>query len=153
MNLVGLTAASKSDDGTIDLVDGKGHAALNVGPEGGVRRSAGHRPSKQWKGRGSTLRNQLAQNTRAYVCIHVYEDTRPILYVTRADGDWCFLCGDGHPDNADQYRVVGRGHLIDRDPGLLELMDLAPEQEANRDNVGSPWIRGNVEPEAESTTD
>jgi len=30
-------------------------------------------------------------NSAAFICPHVFEDTRPILYVCREDGDWQFI--------------------------------------------------------------
>ena len=63
---------------------------------------------------------EIAHETKSYVCIHVFDRSRPVLYVTRPDGDWCALCGDDHPDDANSYRVVGIGHVIDFDPTVAE---------------------------------
>ncbi len=82
------------------------------------------------------------QHVKSYVCVHVFDLQRPVLYVTRPDGDWCFLCGsDDHPDDASAYRVVGLGHAVERDPSLAEVMNLEPNEEAERDEVGSAWVR------------
>jgi len=78
------------------------------------------------------------------VCIHVFSRTRPVLYVTRPEGDWCALCGDEHPQDASSYRVVGIGHVISHDPTVAELLDLEPNQEAERAAVGEPWTRSEV---------
>lgn len=83
--------------------------------------------------------------TKSYVCRHVFEGSRPVLYVTRADGDWCFLCGDAHPQDAYWYLVVGLGHEIVKDPTLLEVLDLLPDENAEREQVGGAWVRGQVE--------
>lgn len=64
-----------------------------------------------------------------------------MLYVTRPDGDWCALCGGDHPDDASSFRVVGIGHVIDYDPSVAEVLDLHPNQEAEREAVGEPWLR------------
>ena len=85
--------------------------------------------------------DKIPSNLRAYVCIHVFDDTRPILLVSRAGGPWCFLCGDVHPSDASSYRVVGIGYLFDRDSRLLELTGLPPDWEAERQDVDSVWIR------------
>lgn len=77
----------------------------------------------------------------SYVCAHVFSNERPVLYVTRPDGDWCFLCGAVHPDEGFEYRVVGLGHVIDADLSLREVLDLEPRQEAERPAVGSAWTR------------
>jgi hypothetical protein len=84
---------------------------------------------------------QVPFETKSYVCIHVFDRTRPVLYVTRADGDWCFLCGASHPDDASAYRVVHLGHEIEQDPTLTEVLDLAANEEAEREEVGGSWIR------------
>ena len=51
----------------------------------------------------------IPPNLKSYVCIEVFEGQRPVLYVTRSDGDWCFLCGEEHPDDAavSRSRVEG----------------------------------------------
>jgi hypothetical protein len=71
------------------------------------------------------------------VCPHVFENTRPILYVCRAEGDWQFLCGGF--DHDDQCHLVGVGHLIERDPTLHELADLEPDWQAEREEAGATW--------------
>lgn len=87
------------------------------------------------------MRSTDSQHTKAYVCVHVFERSRPVLYVTRPDGDWCMLCGEIQPDNSDEYRVVGLGHLIDMDSSLTEVMDLLAQEEAERSQVGGSWER------------
>jgi hypothetical protein len=86
----------------------------------------------------------IVYETKAYSCRYVVEGTRPVLYVTRADGDWCFLCGEEHPQDAYWFLVVGLGHEVDKDRTLLEILDLAPEEEAEREEVGGVWTRGRV---------
>lgn len=88
-------------------------------------------------------------HAKAYVCRHVFEQSHPVLLVSRADGDWCFLCGGFHLDNASEYRVVGIGHVIESDKMLLELHDLPAEWEAERKSAGSPWLRAPFNPTKE----
>jgi hypothetical protein len=83
----------------------------------------------------------IESHLRAYVCVHVCDNVRPVLLVTRAGGPWCFLCGDVHPQEPSSYRVVGIGHLFERDHSLLELKDLPSDWEAERKDVGAAWIR------------
>jgi hypothetical protein len=89
----------------------------------------------------SDLRAGLPFETKAYVCIEVFDRSRPVLYVTRPDGSWCALCGDDHPDDASDYRVVGLGHVVQHDRTLQEVLDLDPGEEAERSSIGSPWVR------------
>ena len=64
-----------------------------------------------------------------------------MLLVSREDGDWCFLCGDDHPQDPTYYRVVGIGHVIELDPTLRAVLDLDPNEEAERATPGQSWIR------------
>ena len=89
----------------------------------------------------------MDQHLRVYACVHVADRNRPVLLVSRPDGDWCFLCGALHADDADEYRVVGIGHEFDADPTLEEVRDLDEDWEAERESVGGPWIRRPVPPE------
>ena len=85
---------------------------------------------------------------KAYVCIHVFEETAPVLLVSRPEGDWCFLCGEVHGDDAADYRVVGIGHVFDKDPTLADVKDLESDSEAERDSVGGTWLRTRITPDA-----
>ncbi|QGZ39314.1 hypothetical protein IP92_02438 [Pseudoduganella flava] len=78
----------------------------------------------------------------AFVCPHVFHAERPILLVVHEGGDWQFLCGG--TDHSDG-RLVGIGHLIERDATLREVEDLAEGEQAERERVGAPWLRGPVE--------
>jgi hypothetical protein len=71
-----------------------------------------------------------------------------VLLVSRPEGDWCFLCGAVHPDNASQYHVVGMGHLFERDKSLSQLRDLPADWEAERAALGSRWLRTPILPTA-----
>jgi len=84
---------------------------------------------------------------KAYVCNHVFDRLRPILLVSRTDEDWCFLCGDNHPNDASAYKVVGIGHVLDQDPSLMQVHDLPPNWEAERKKVGEEWVRSQFAPD------
>lgn len=84
-------------------------------------------------------------HTKSYVCNHVFEGERPVLYVSRADGDWCFLCGaDDHEQLGSAFQVVGLSHELAKDSTLESVLDLAPEEEADRAAVGAPWVRSTI---------
>lgn len=83
----------------------------------------------------------IPANLKSYVCIEVFNRERPVLLVSRQGGDWCFLCGAGHPDDAGFYRVVGIGHPIGDDPTLADVLDLDVEEEAERAVMGGSWSR------------
>lgn len=86
-----------------------------------------------------TSPNSPQFHQKAYVCIHVFDHERPVLLVSREDGDWSLLCGDYHEDDASAYRVVGIGHVIESDPTLEEILDLEPDFEAERPSLGERW--------------
>lgn len=92
-----------------------------------------------WRGR-----RRISPHLKSYVCIEVFNHERPVLYVTRPDGDWCFLCGEEHPDDASSYRVVGIGHTIELDPTLTDVLDLGENEEAERERVGGAWTRTRI---------
>ena len=86
----------------------------------------------------------LPYETKSYVCVHVFDGDMPVLYVTRPEGDWCALCGGDHQDDSSAYRVVGLGHVIDNDPTIAQVLDLSPNEEAERKSVGEPWVRSRL---------
>jgi hypothetical protein len=88
----------------------------------------------------------IPASQKSYVCIHVFNKERPILLVNRSDGSWCFLCGGGHEQGASNYRVVGIGHLFERDSSLLSLLDLPAKWEAERKSVQDEWVRTPAQP-------
>lgn len=88
----------------------------------------------------------MDRETAAFICSHIFNDTRPVLLVARDHGDWMYLCGESHgPD--EEYQVVGREHLVERDGTLHETLDLPDEMEAEREIVGGPWARRKLSPE------
>lgn len=91
---------------------------------------------------------KILGNTAAFVCEHVFGATRPVLYVCRSGGDWQFLCGGDHGPE-ETPRLVGVGHLIERDPSLETILDLPRGWEAERESALSPWSRTRI-PRAET---
>lgn len=93
--------------------------------------------------------NKISSHTPCFLCSHIFDGTRPILYVSKADGDWQFLCGlNDHEDEIPH--VVGIGHILERDKSLLDLMDLPDDYEANRKDVDYAW---EIEPCSEDNYD
>lgn len=79
----------------------------------------------------------------AYVCSHVFENTRPVLLVCKDGGDWQFLCGGDH-DEKEIPHVVGINHILQRDQSLLDVLNLEDDWEAERLSVGGDWVRKKV---------
>ncbi len=82
----------------------------------------------------------MSKEIPAFVCSHVFEKRRPILYVSRDDGDWQLLCGSSHEESEIPH-VVGLNHFLEEDPSLLALLDLPYEWEAERSALGADWKR------------
>jgi hypothetical protein len=81
-------------------------------------------------------------HTKSYWCHHVATGVRPILLVSRPDGDWCVLCGkDDHSQSSDGFHVIGLGHASERDATIEQVLDLLPNEEAERDAPDQPWTR------------
>lgn len=76
-----------------------------------------------------------------YCCGHLLRQERPARLVGRQEGDWQFLCGGtDHSDPGEPY-YVSIGVLLDPDPSLDEIANLPGEWEAERQELGSAWIR------------
>lgn len=90
------------------------------------------------------MTDDAGMHVPSYVCLHAFDASRPVLLVSRPDGDWCFLCGDLHDNTAESVRVVGMSHLVERDPSLVAVLDLLPEWEAERESVEGPWTRRRI---------
>ena len=78
-------------------------------------------------------------NLAVFICSHVFENEKPILLVCHEGGDWQFLCGGTHRTD-EKPKVVGVGHLVERDPSLNEIADLPLDFEAERSEVGAQWV-------------
>jgi hypothetical protein len=89
------------------------------------------------------LEPTLEREQAAFVCHHVFEGSQPIRLVAHEDGDWQFLCGQEHAPG-DGPRVVGLNHLLKRDPSLGEILELHQGWEAERQEVGGPWVRRQI---------
>ena len=83
-------------------------------------------------------------HARAYVCRHVFENTRAVLLVAHEEGDWVFACGGAdhaEDEGATDWRVVGVGHLTARDASLHAVSDLPLGWEAERERADAAWTR------------
>jgi hypothetical protein len=88
------------------------------------------------------MKFKMHPHLRAFICVHVLENSKPVLLVSRADGgEWCFLCGDTNHNDVSSIRAVGIVHVFERDPTLLELQDLDVDWDAEREGVGKPWLK------------
>ena len=82
-------------------------------------------------------------NQGVFVCSHIFNNTRPILYVVHEDNEWQCLCG--HDDHDAVGHLVGIGHLIKRDQTIDELYYLPNGWEAERKSVLDNWTKSKCE--------
>lgn len=89
----------------------------------------------------------VGPHSNAFLSKTVNDGDEPVTYVSHDadDGAWQFL-GDSMSDGGGPV-VVCLHHPIDKDPTLTELADLPLGWCAEREGVGSPWIRREKEPE------
>jgi hypothetical protein len=92
---------------------------------------------------------QPVPHVASFVCLHVRDGQRPVLWVSRPDGDWCFLCGASDHTGIESYCIVGMSHLTDDAPSLREVLDLDLWEEAERVAPGAPWLRSWIPVDAE----
>ena len=62
-------------------------------------------------------------NEPCYLCSHIFENTRPILFVSKADREWQFLCGQFDHEEDEVPHVVCIGDILERDASLSSLID------------------------------
>jgi hypothetical protein len=81
------------------------------------------------------------------VCRCVVEEGKPVLFISHAGGDWQMYCHSSNHDfeNEEAIKrelyVVHVQHLLDRDPTLVEVADLAVDMGAEREALGLAWTR------------
>jgi hypothetical protein len=90
--------------------------------------------------RRAILTDKIQHHLRVFACRHVLDGERPVLLVSR-DDTWSFLCGGQHEQSTKDFKAVCMGCLLEQDRSLLELLDLEPHWEAERQNADAPWVR------------
>jgi hypothetical protein len=71
----------------------------------------------------------------------VVDGTAPIRHVVRQDdGEWQLLCGTVEPEDPQVYHLF---HALDRDPSLLEVIDLPAGRRADRRRLRG-WKRTEI---------
>jgi hypothetical protein len=82
---------------------------------------------------------------KCYVCVHVIDAARPVLYVCREGEDLVFSCGgDDHAQSTEDWKVLHRSHVTGADGTTVEVVDLADGEQAERAAIGEPWTRGPI---------
>jgi hypothetical protein len=80
-------------------------------------------------------------------CRCAIEQSKPILFVSHAGGDWQMYCDDKNHDFDDVLAIkrdlvlVNVSHLLATDPSLNVIADLPIDMAAERETVGSCWTQ------------
>ena len=92
------------------------------------------------------------ENTAVFVCEHVFDRSRPILFVVHDhDGDWQFLCGGDHTGGSP--RILCFGCVAELDASLWSLADLPVGWGAEREQPKAGWNREARPPPEEDDAD
>lgn len=75
------------------------------------------------------------------VCSHVLHSARPVLLVVHDSGGWNMACGGHDHGGAEDFHVVGVGHITEMDSTINECASLPSGFIAERDTRASPWQR------------
>jgi hypothetical protein len=78
------------------------------------------------------------KETAVFVCSHVFENSKSVNLIIRADGDLQLLCGGSHPGNEIPH-VICLEHLLERDSSLVEAVKIPNGYQAERDQPGDRW--------------
>ena len=82
--------------------------------------------------------NKDPDHIAVFVCTHVFEHTKPVLYVCRDGHELQFLCGELHKSD-ELPLVVGLRHIITNDDSISNIVNLEDGFEAERDFTGCAW--------------
>ena len=81
--------------------------------------------------------------TPSIATAEVFDLSEPVLLVTNdSDDELWQLIGESDPGDIDDAKLSHLYHAVDEDPTLLDVLDLEPGQQAERERVGGPWTRG-----------
>lgn len=74
-----------------------------------------------------------------FVCEHVFNKSRPILYVTHdSDGDWQFLCGESE-HTVENAKIISLMQVVELDKTINDLFEMPKNVGAERENVTQKW--------------
>lgn len=80
-----------------------------------------------------------SKNMASFVCNHVLEKTKPILYVTHdSEGDWQFLCGeDDHTE--ENIKIISLLQAVELDNSINDLHEMPINVGAKRQKITEKW--------------
>ena len=83
----------------------------------------------------------MEHKTVVVVCGHVFRAEREITLVLHdSDGIWQLACGGhDHPEDCSDFEPVGLEHLLERQPNLVDVLDMPPGFVAELD--ANAWTR------------
>jgi hypothetical protein len=80
-------------------------------------------------------------HTGVYTTKRIMGGDEPILYVYHDQDDGAWQFHGPSESKAESAALVCFHHIVDKDPSIMELIDLPPGWSAVRENVGCAWSR------------
>jgi len=78
-----------------------------------------------------------------YVCPHVFLGESDVLDVVRdPDGYWQFFCGEPECSKTSKPKLIGVGHLLNKDETINEVAKLEVGSYAERASASVDWKFG-----------
>lgn len=81
-----------------------------------------------------------SKSTACFVCEHVMDGKRPILFVShdKDDSNWQFLCG-GNDHNDKSIRIISLEQITTIDNTVNDLYEMPEGVGAEREKIGMNW--------------
>ena len=78
-------------------------------------------------------------NTAVITCVHILNETQPILYVSHDadDGCWQFLCGREH--SVEESKIVALEEIYEMDKSIKKIANLDYGKKAYRKDKNGKW--------------
>jgi|GEM_PF-982580 len=79
----------------------------------------------------------INDNSIHFTCNHVLNKTHPILYITKTDNQFQFLCGQNH--SPDDGHIICINDIIKIDKSIKNILKLKDEWQAKRKCISDTW--------------
>lgn len=87
------------------------------------------------------------KDTACFVCNHVFNQERAILFVTHEaeDGFWQFLCGHNDHSHDNDYKVISIEQATVIDESINDLYEMPLGSGATRESQSNKWELFNLD--------
>lgn len=85
-------------------------------------------------------RFQEPKNAACFVCDHIMNKKRPVLFVShdKEDSSWQFLCGETD-HNDDNIKIISLNEMTEIDDSVNDLYEMPIGFGAERSQIDEPW--------------